>query len=84
MASLTSQVIVWDVLMFISIALLVMTVVPPLVSPYIGRRKTWYTLIFSMLLFAIGEVLLVGQQTDHPNAALCLVQVGIVHATPTL
>jgi hypothetical protein len=71
--------------LFISIVLLVMTIVPPLFSPNIWRRKTWHTLMFAMLVFAIGEVLLVGQQaTDHPNPALCLVQVGVIHATPTL
>ncbi|EKM78848.1 hypothetical protein AGABI1DRAFT_114424 [Agaricus bisporus var. burnettii JB137-S8] len=71
--------------MFISIVLLVMTIVPPLFSPHVVRRKTWHTLMLSMLVFAIGEILLVGQQTtDFPNHGLCLVQVGIIQATPPL
>lgn len=81
------EVIAFDVLMFFSILLLVLALVPPFMSRYIVRRKTWHTIMFSMLVFSIGEVLIVGHQlpgSSLPNENLCVVQVGIKHSTPPL
>ncbi|KAJ3567473.1 hypothetical protein NP233_g6342 [Leucocoprinus birnbaumii] len=48
------------------------------------RRKTWHTLLLSSLIFSIGFVLLVGSQQEvTPNMSLCLVQVALIHSTPT-
>lgn len=86
MALVDSRVVAYDVLMFLSILLLVLALVPPFCSRNIVRRKTWHTLMLSMLVFAIGEILLVGQQAINqtPNPELCLVQVAINQATPPL
>lgn len=79
------KIIAFDVLMFFSILLLVLALVPPFASRYIVRRKTWHTIMLSMLVFSIGEVLLIGQQgASTPNEALCVIQVGITHSTPPL
>jgi len=81
------KIIAFDVLMFFSILLLVLALVPPFMSRYVVRRKTWHTIMFSMLVFSIGEVLLVGHQeiqSPRPNQSLCVIQVGITHSTPPL
>jgi glucose uptake protein GlcU len=85
MAALDNRVLAWDVLMFIAILLLVLALVPPLFSRRVIRRKTWHTLLLSLLVFSIGEVLLVGHQQD-PNFGgdLCLVQIAVIYSTPPL
>ncbi|KXN84764.1 hypothetical protein AN958_12191 [Leucoagaricus sp. SymC.cos] len=71
--------------MFFAILLLVLALVPPLFSRSVMRRKTWHTLILSLLVFSIGEVLLVGHQDKGASGMnLCLVQVAIVYSTPPL
>lgn len=85
MAANESQIIAFDVLMFFAILLLVLALVPPLFSRHIVRRKTWHSVMLSMLILSIGEVLLVGRQFEpSPNPNLCLVQVAVIHATPPL
>lgn len=85
MAELDDLVVAWDVLMFLSILLLVLALVPPLFSRHVMRRKTWHTLLLSLLVFSIGEVLLVGHQHEEvPNQHLCLVQVAVIYSTPPL
>lgn len=83
MAALSGLVIAWDVLMFLAILLLVLALVPPLFSRRVMRRKTWHTLMLSLLVFSIGQVFLVGNQTStSPSPNICLVQVALFLSTP--
>ncbi|KAF9446823.1 hypothetical protein P691DRAFT_803370 [Macrolepiota fuliginosa MF-IS2] len=83
MALTNSRIIVFDVLVFLAILLLVLALVPPFVFKNAARRKTWSTLMLSMLIFSVGEALLVGRQTGvPPNAAICLIQAAVNYATP--
>lgn len=75
-------ILAFDALVFLSILLSILTVIPPLFSRHVQRRKTWHTFMLAMLGFSVGQSLLVGHQSGElPSTTLCLIQAAVNYAT---
>ncbi|KAF8150017.1 hypothetical protein B0H34DRAFT_802137 [Crassisporium funariophilum] len=83
----TRSTIMFDIFQLIGLMLLSGVLITAWVSSRISRVSTWFSLLFSWLVFSIGHLLIVGYQTGlgpEPSAILCLAQAMLIYASPAL
>lgn len=83
--SLILVVHIYDALSFLGFLLLLAVLLPAALSKQIKRRRTWYSLIISWMVFAFSYLCLVNDHFgDEPHFGTCLFQTLLVYSAPPL
>ncbi|KAK0443892.1 uncharacterized protein EV420DRAFT_1013207 [Desarmillaria tabescens] len=79
-------VLIYDILSFLGFFFLLAVLLPAAFSKKIKRRRTWFSLIISWMMFAFSYLCLVGNQSggDEPHFGTCLFQTLLVYSVPPL
>ncbi|KAK0201058.1 hypothetical protein DFS33DRAFT_1101328 [Desarmillaria ectypa] len=80
-------IVAFDALLFLAVLLCMAVLAPPLLSTKIKRKKTWFGMMVSGILYGISYLMLmfIGKQDiPEPSSAVCLFQACLVHSTPIL
>ncbi|PBK67100.1 hypothetical protein ARMSODRAFT_338671 [Armillaria solidipes] len=79
------RVLVFDTLSFVGLFSLLAVLLPAVFSKQIKRRRTWFSLILSWMVFAFSYLCLVNNQLgDEPHFGTCLFQTLLVYSAPPL
>ncbi|KAK0230205.1 hypothetical protein IW262DRAFT_1336980 [Armillaria fumosa] len=79
------RVYIYDTLSFLGFFSLLAVLLPAVFSKQIKRRRTWFSLILSWMVFAFSYLCLVNNQLeDEPHFGTCLFQTLLVYSAPPL
>ncbi|KAK0190382.1 hypothetical protein F5146DRAFT_1137223 [Armillaria mellea] len=79
------RVLIYDTLSFLGFFSLLAALLPAVFSKRIKRRRTWFSLILSWMVYAFSYLCLVNNQWgDEPHFGTCLFQTLLVYAAPPL
>ncbi|KAK0207069.1 hypothetical protein DFS33DRAFT_641526 [Desarmillaria ectypa] len=81
----TLAVLIYDILSFLGFFFLLAVLFPAAFSKQIKRRRTWFSLIISWMVFAFSYLCLVNNQFGgEPHFGTCLFQTLLVYSAPPL
>ncbi|KAK0491569.1 hypothetical protein IW261DRAFT_1556715 [Armillaria novae-zelandiae] len=84
-SSVRDRVYIYDTLSFLGFFSLLAVLVPAVFSKQLKRRRTWFSLILSWMVFAFSYICLINNQLeDEPQFGTCLFQTLLVYSAPPL
>ncbi|KAJ6494878.1 hypothetical protein C8R47DRAFT_389151 [Mycena vitilis] len=80
-----TPIFIFDFLAAGGFVMLLATLFAAMLSRTIHRSETWYSMVFSWLVYSLSYLLIVGHQLGSPPPrGLCVLQMAFIYATPPL
>ncbi|KAJ7019914.1 hypothetical protein C8F04DRAFT_324139 [Mycena alexandri] len=80
-----TPIVIFNFLAAGGFAMLLGTLLPAMLSANIHRRKTWFSMITSWIIYALSYLFILGHQFGpEPPRGLCVLQMIFIYASPPL